>query len=255
MSLVFSESTNNTGMYELFQGLTKTNPTSYPIAKYTRDANNALAQFKMLSDRASGKWQNDDTNQTDYPIVKIDLISGQQDYPFTVDGSTPPSGFVQAGNQILDIYRVECANSSGIYSELFPYDQSSDRSSFVENRKISGQPTRYDKLANGIFLDSKPNFNYRVANEGDAGLYIFVNRTPPYFTSAATTQKPGIPDFFHEYLVYRPAFLYCITNLPTLAPGYLNFLRTMEKDIELYFSGRDKDEHRNITNRSPRDFI
>lgn len=241
MSLVFSESTNKTGMYELFQDLTQTNTTTYPIAKFTRDANNAYANFKMLSDRASGTWQNDDTNQTDYPIIKLNLVSGQRDYPLTVDGSSTP-------NQILDIMRVDCAvSSTGNLQELIPYDQTTGEpipQAYLSSN--TGIPYRYDKLANAIFLDPTPNFS-STAGATSGGMWVYINRTPVYFLSSDTTKKPGIPDFFHEYLVYRPAYFYCVTKLPQLAAGYLNILQKLEQDIAYYYAHRNKDERKELT--------
>lgn len=239
MALPFSESTNKTGMYELFQDLTFTNTSSYPIAKFTRDANNAYANFFMLAIRASGKWQVDDNNQTDYPELKVNLTSGQFDYSFTTDAASTP-------NQILEIERVEIATDAtgAIFEVLEPYDEVKDDESIVYNRTITGIPYRYSKRATGLFLDPTPN--YSCAN----GIRVFLSRTPIYFLSTDTTKKAGIPDFFHEYLVYRPAYLYAVAKLPKLAAGYLAFLNKMERDIGIYYASRNKDEHRGISTAS-----
>ena len=69
-NMVFSEATNKTGMYELFQDLCSVNSTSYTAYKYARDANNALADYFMIAMQHSGTWQVDDTNQSDYPEGK-----------------------------------------------------------------------------------------------------------------------------------------------------------------------------------------
>lgn len=216
-------------MYELFQDLCKVNTVSYPVAKFARDANSAYAYYMWLAIRASQKWQVDDTNQSDYPIITINLVSGQQDYPFTNDASSTP-------NQILDITRVEMLTPSGVAITLSSYDQTEESNSLTQAATISGTPSRYDKLANGIWLDPKPN--YASTN----GLKVYFQRTPIYFLSTDTTKKPGIPDMFHEYLVYRAAYLYCITNLPTLAAGYLVFVTKMETDIANFYYFRNKDE-------------
>lgn len=234
--MVFSESTNKTGSYELFQDLTETNTSSYTISKFTRDMNNAYAYFMLLAIRNAGLWQVDDTNQTDYPIITMNIVSGQQDYPFTVDGSSVP-------NQILDITRVECASDSAksFWRVLDGYDQTDEDSALTQLATISGVPYRYDKLANGIWLDQKPNYS------ATAGLKVYFQRTPVYFLVSDTTKKAGIPDFFHEYLVYRCAYLYAVKNIPAIANNYFAVMQKMEKDIALYYSQRDRDEHRRIT--------
>jgi hypothetical protein len=241
MALAFSNSADGTGLVELLSDLTNTtaaSTSSYSLKKKTRDINSAYAQFMMLAIRASGKWQMDDTNQTDYPIIKMNLVSGQQDYPLLVDGSTIP-------NQILDVQRVECATDSTAtkFSVLEAYDQTDETMSLQYLATLSGIPTRYDKLANGIFLDRKPNFS------ATNGLYVYFSRTPVYFLSTDTTKTAGIPDFFHEYLVYRPAYLFCAAKGLDQAPAYLAFLTKMERDIAQYYSGRDRDEHRFMTSQ------
>src|SRR3990167_10839770 len=153
-NMVFSESTNRTGMYELFQDLCKVNSTSYTAYKYARDANNALLDYFGLAIGASGKWQVDDLNFTSYPEISINLVSGQFDYPLTSDADANP-------NQILDIEKVECATSDGTFFTLKPYDEMNDGdASIVQGRTIEGTPYRYSKRANGIFLDPKPDYAY-----------------------------------------------------------------------------------------------
>lgn len=239
MAIPFSDSVNKIGLVETLGDLTNTNDTSsssYSLAKKTRDINSAYAQFMMLAIRASGKWQVDDTNQTDYPIITMNLVSGQQDYPFTTDASSVP-------NQILDITRVECAidTTSQFFQPLKAYDQTDEEGSMTYESSQSGIPYRYDKLANGLWLDQKPNFSRTN------GLKVWFQRTPIYFLSTDTTKVAGIPDMFHEYLIYRPAYLWCAQKGMTQATPYLQFLQKMEKDIGLYYAQRDKDEHRVIS--------
>lgn len=238
--LQFSESTNKTGLYEAFQDKTNTNSTSYSAYKFARDANSALADYFMLAVAASGKWQVDDTNQTDYPEIKVNLVSSQFDYPLTTDASSTP-------NQILDIERVEVANSTAgtTFNVLEAYDEMDGDSSIVFGRTITGVPYRYSKRANGIFLDPTPSFS--CTN----GIRIFYARTPSYFAGTDTTKVAGIPDAHQEYLVYRPAYLYCVKNIPELASGYYAILKDLEKRIKLYYSQRNRDEHRGISTYQP----
>lgn len=233
--MVFSESTNKTGMYELFQDLTSTNSSSYSAYKFARDINNAYADYFMVAIGSSGKWEVDDTNHSDYPEISINLVSGQYDYPFTTDASSTP-------NQILDIERVEVAvdSSASNWIKLEPYDEMGGDNSIVYDRTQTGKPTRYAKRANGIFLDSTPD--YSCTN----GLRVFFARTPSYFVGTDTTKKPGIPDAHHEYLVYRSAYLYSVKNLPQLSNGYFAVLQGIEKKIKEYYARRNRDEHRNI---------
>ncbi len=238
-NMVFSEGTNRTGMFELFQDLCKVDSSDYTAYKFARDANNALGSYFIRAIKASGTWQVDDTNQTDYPEIKINLVSGQFDYPLTTDASS-------SANQILDIERVECASETTAlttgFRTLEAYDEMKDGiPAIVANRGITGVPVRYSKRANGLFLDPTPNFS------ATNGLRIFFARTPTYFAGTDTTKVAGIPHAHQEYLVYRPAYLYCVTNLPQLANGYLNIVLRLEKEIDEWYAFRNRDERKIMT--------
>ncbi|WP_395019799.1 hypothetical protein [Dongia sp.] len=206
---------------------------SYTLKKKTRDINLALAWFFLLAGEAAGKWQLDDTNQTDYPIIKIDLVANQRDYPFTVDGSSTP-------NQILEILRVERAAENGTFEVLDPFDQTEEPEALAQLATVSGTPQRYDKLANGLFLDPKPSYSYT------AGLWVYISRTPSYFLSTDTTKTAGIPDFAHEYLALRPAWKYAVwKGLKNKADLERDVLR-MEAKIRSFYSRRNKTENSRI---------
>lgn len=231
MGIVFSESSGNTGLVELLNRLTGTGSattSSYPLAEKTRDINSAYAYFNMLQAMSDSRGQSEDTNQSKYPIITLNIVSGQQDYNLTVDGESTP-------NQILDVMRVECKDASGNWNLLYGYDYGEERNALSQNAITAGTPTRYDKYANALWLDKVPNYN--SAN----GLKIYVSRTPSYFTISDTTKKPGIPDMFHEYLAYRPAFLYCLPKLPELAKNYLVIVEKFENDIAMWYGGKNRD--------------
>lgn len=236
MSLLqFSDTTTKQGVVQLLEKLTKskTSASSYSLEEKTRDINTTLAWFWLLALKANGKIQLDDTNQTDYPIIRMDLVSGQGDYAFSIDGSVVP-------NQILNILRVECANAQGKFSTLEKFDMSDEIESLNYLRSLSGQPYRYDELGGALWLDPKPNFSYA------AGMEVTIGRGASYFVTTDTTKKPGIPEMFHEYLAYRPAYLYAVTYLPNLAPGYLKIVEKIEKEIGIYYASRNAREHRKI---------
>ena len=89
------------------QELTNTQNTttsSYTTVSKTRDINSALNKVQLIRIQNEGKWQVDDTNQTDYPIITGDLVANQQDYSFVTDAE---------GNRIRDIYRGEIKGSTG----------------------------------------------------------------------------------------------------------------------------------------------
>lgn len=218
-----------TEILDLIQRNTNTQNTttsSYTLAAKTVDVNNALNNYFIKANQYAGNWRPvDDTNQTDYPIVYADIVSGQQDYSFTVD---------EQGNQILDIYNIRIKNANtGEWTTLKQIDQSSITDAQLSTLN-SGIPTEYYLTANGIFLVQKPNFSLTD------GLEISINRTSTYFLTSDTTKKAGIPWVHHEYLALRPSYFYCLQKGLPQANNYKITLDEMERDIEKYYSNRNR---------------
>lgn len=229
--MVFSDTTDRDGIIELIEDMTGTQSattSSYTLKTKTRDVNNAYANYFLIGFQAEGRWQLDDTNQVDYPIITTALTANQQDYSFTVD---------QQNNQILDIYRVEILDSTGNAVELAPIDQFDIKGiALTEFMETASQPVYYDKTANGIVLYPKPDYT------NSAGLKIYYNRTPSYFVSTDTTKQPGIPDMFHEYLALRPSYQYCLRKGLAQVANLKQDMLLMEESIRSYYSQRSKDE-------------
>jgi hypothetical protein len=262
MSLVFNDTLTKRGIVQLYEsecgysdGDVSGNTTR--LKKLTADVNLALDDFTALAIKADGRWQFDDSNQTDYPILTTNLVAGQRDYAFTTDN---------AGNLILDIFKVFVASQTGVFTELRPVDVesgddspligaasgqigSASMSSFTDGRNATGTPNRYDKLGNGIFLDPVPSYSY--AN----GLKVYVNREGSYFAYGDTTKKPGVPGLFHRYFALKPALDYCRRNnrknYAAIAAEILKFegdeARGIVGSIQAYFSRRNKDERARLT--------
>lgn len=224
-----------------------TTSSSYPIADKTTDINSALNWYMVMANQSAGNWRPaDDTNQTDYPVVFADLVSGQQDYVFTVD---------EQGNQILDIYKVRILQPDGVtWRTLTPVDVNDvTKDQQTYNLTSSGTPDKFYVTANGIFLVVPPNYSWRIGTELKSGLEIYTNRTPTYFTSSDTTKKAGIPWVHHEYLALRPSWLYCVQKGLSQASSYALLLfgadgkSGMEGAIKSYYSNRTRYEERKMT--------
>ena len=238
MSLVFSNITTKNGILQIIErncgfGDGDITSNSTRLAQFTGDVNLAIDKVFGFMFPLGGTWQLDDSNQTDYPIVQTDIVSGQRDYSFLTDGS---------GNIILDIYKVMVADTSGIFHEIEPQDQqSSSDSSFYDGQNTGGVPTRYDKTGNGIFLDFIPNYN------STNGLKVFINREATYFTTSDTTKKVGFAHLFHEYFALYPSYQYCRINSPQLAQSLYRDLIEMEQAIKDYYGSREKDVKNRMT--------
>ncbi len=238
MSLQFSDATNYRGIVQVFEkeigaeyGDVSGNTTK--LKSFTADVNLAFDEFLALAFRADGRWQFDDSNHTDYPIITTNLVSGQRDYTFTTD---------ETGNVVLEVDRVLVADDSGIFHEVQPVDVATDGDvTPFYGTSSTGVPARYDKLANGIFLDPIPNYNETN------GLKVYINREASYFTYTDTTKKPGVPGLFHRYFAIRPAYDYARRNSLAVLPQLQVELIRLEQSIGEHFTFRNADERKRMT--------
>lgn len=215
-------------------GLTRISGNSTLLGQWTTSVNLALTDAFRIIFEADGRWQFDDSNHTDYPIIYTDLVSGQRDYTFTVDENS---------NLILDIEKVAILGSATdtIYQEIKPWDiHKEDYSPFVANdSSADGTPNIYDKLGNAIMLDPIPD--YAATN----GLKVYISREGSFFTTSDTTKKPGIDARFHEYLVIKPVLNYAMTNGLASVGLLRERVALMEQEMMDVYSRRAQDE-RNI---------
>lgn len=228
MSMVFSDTTNRIGLIQSLEDLTGTQDvSSYSTKVKTKDINLALDDYQNLVKEVSGTWQADDSNHTKYPNMKFDLVSGQQDYSFTVD---------EQGNQVQDIYRVECMGPDGKWRLLTPVDEMRYTDAISDIETQTGTPSEYWKTANGIFLKSIPNYSQTL------GIRMFYTRSPNYFDSSDTSKTPGIPNGHHKYLFFKPAYWYWLPIDSTKATLFQNEVFRIEEEIRKDISNRNRDE-------------
>lgn len=231
--MLFSDTTTRTGLLQLVEDLTGTqNVSSYSTAIKTRDINLAFDDYQNLVKKVAGTWEADDSNHTKYPNAKFNLVSGQQDYSYTVD---------EQGNQVQDIYRVECMDSAGNWYLLKPVSEMTFPEAISQIDTLSGTPTEYWKTANGIFLKVKPNYTQTL------GIRMFFTRSPDYFLSTDTTKKAGIPNGHHRYLAVKVAYWYWSPRDTAKANTFYTELQRLEKNIEREISDRSRDEVQIIT--------
>lgn len=244
MAIQFNDTTTLNGLAQFYaEEIGMSNPVDLTgntdkMKKFTARVNNALDRYFRLAIEASGRWQLDDSNHTDYPIIKGNITAGRRDYKFLTD---------ETGNAILDIYKVFIKNTtSGRYEEIYPTDvqSQSGNESFTDGENTQGHAYRYDKTANGIFLDLVPNESVTK------GLKVYINRSPSYFTYTDTTKKPGFP-YYQEYFYLRPAYEYArinnLANLPRLEAEILKLegdpTRGIVGLIARAYGAREKDDN------------
>lgn len=207
--------------------LTKTNVTSFPNADMAILVSNANERIASLIIQSDGRWEYDDTNQTDIPIATTALVSAQQDYSLATTH--------------INIERVELKDSAGKWRKLTPIDQSDiyDQS-MTDLLTGGGTPTYYDKLGSSLFLYPSPNYSQ------SASLKIFFTRPPVTILSSdvsSTTVSPGFNALYHDLVALIVSYEYAIANgLPNANQLQSEIVRK-EEALKEDFALRSKDEH------------
>jgi hypothetical protein len=76
------------------------------------------------------------------------------------------------------------------------------------------------------------------------GLRVYFQRTASIFTSAEVTTGTKVPGFvspFHVLLCYKAALPFAISYKKDRVPLFLNEINRLEKDLETFYSKREKD--------------
>lgn len=219
--------------------IVKASATSLPDSEILASANNAMERETAIIRNSEGRWQWDDSNDTDFPFATTSLVINQQDY------SLDPTHY--------RIERVELKDEAGSWKKLIPIDQAD-----IYNQSLTGFlssiaiPSYYDKVGNSLFLYPIPSYSQA------ASLKVFYERGPSYFLSTDTTKTPGFNPLFHKIIPYWIAYDYAVINdLPITKTLYqmtgngdaVGLIPEMENNLKGYYLLRDKDEHLRLQSR------
>lgn len=239
--------------------------TSYADALLLIRVNTAMQKVADVILGADGRWDWDDSNNTDFPEGTTTLVSAQADYGIDVS--------------YLKILGVSIKNQSGIWRKLLPFDAAQDLTNSTtpltflpltnfgptmdraEFLKTPGAPQFYDVHGNSIILYPAPDNGISVTLT--AGLKIYAQRTAQLFTSAEVstgTKVPGFAALYHHIVAYIAALPYALSYKPERVPMIqAEILRVMgdpDKGITgalaRFYSKRDKDERTIMTPRKIR---
>lgn len=246
MSLYFNDTTKKKGIIQSIErkvlNYGDISSNTEKLKHWTAEVNIAADEVWAKIFQSAGTFQADDINHTDYPELTLNLVSGQRDYFFTTD---------ERGNLILDIYKVFVAQEDNVggnvlYNEIYPVDSDRDpgTSDFYDGLDTTGTPYRYNKTGRGIFLDAVPG--YSKTN----GIKVLFSRESLYFTYTDTTNKPGFDGLFHELLALIPATKYAEDNNLQNATKLRGRTDKMMKELEIYYSHRDRQQRRPIRHQS-----
>lgn len=205
----------------LVTDLTNADTTAFPTATRLIYANAAQAEVSGDIIGCDGRWQWDDTNYTNRPIGKANLVSGQQDYGFD--------------DTFLYVERVEIFNSSGDKFKLSPIDSHDIDVALSEYQSTNGTPLEYDKVGASVLLYPAPDYNYTN------GLFVHFKRKTKDITTFGS-DSPGFIATEHMILPYKIAIPYCIKFHPERVALYEQKVREHQERIKAHYSRRSKDE-------------
>jgi hypothetical protein len=225
--MVFSSSSDNTGIVEQIRAMCRVDSSQWPTARIVNSTNNYhdfLIGYFLAKDK---RFNWDDTNHSKLPIGTT-AVTGASDYSFTTD---------EQNNKILNLLRIEYIDANSNETKLEELDE------MVEDSSIgaieTGQPTGYYKIADNVIrLNLKPT----------AGtLRFYFQRTGSYFVATDTTKEPGTPAILHRGYVIAGAYDCALTlGLNNLQPLSVERDREEQKVIR-FFESRNNDVRGRIT--------
>src|ERR1035437_379041 len=201
------------------------------LATFTRYINEALNTVVNLIMTADGRWQFDDTNNTDFPIATTTLVttpgSEQQDYTFDIT--------------MLRILRIEVLDATGAWRKLTPLDETDVYdTSLSDLLKSPGLPLYYDKQGASIFLYPKP---LATSVTSIAGLKVWFQRPPSYFVTGDTTKVPGFNSMYHRLVAMIASRDYAVFKQLSVAKALSDLVQLGEDSLVENYALRNKDEH------------
>jgi len=232
--IVFSNSTDKTGIVEQARALMRVDSFQWPTENIVNSCNNYLDTVTGYAIGADRRFQFDSSNHSKLPIGTTNLVINQAEYSFLTD---------EQGNKILNLIRIDILDASGLYRQLIPIDQANlNGVALDEWNKTAGLPLYYDKIADNIIkLYPKP-----IASV-TAGLKFYFQRTPYYYVAADTTRETGMPPLLDRGFVIASAYDGALTlGLANLQPLSIEFQKEQEKMID-YFENRLTDEPLKMT--------
>ena len=132
--MVYSDTENFLGIVQDIDFLVHTNSTTYTLANKTRNSNRAVDRAVTIIMQADGRWKYDDSNYTNLPIARGNLVSGQREYSVLVAH--------------LKVLGISIKDSNGDFRKLVRIPNSAFSQDEEERHETDGTPVEYGLTAN-----------------------------------------------------------------------------------------------------------
>ena len=206
-------------------GIDRNDTTTYPIADFTRNANNWYRRVNAWIWQVTGEWEYDDSNYTNLPEATADLVNGQRDY--------------ELPSTAQKIDRVEVLDNLGNSQKLEAIDKSQITISMDEFEKTAGMPKYYDVLGRSLLLYPAPSSSNTTLSNG---IKLYFSRDINEFQTTDTSASPGFIEDFHEMISVGAAIDFAETvgdyNRSTTLN---NRMKSLKEDLVKYYGSNQRD--------------
>lgn len=234
--MVFNDTSSRLGLIQECEDLTGLGDANISgdavmLDRFTRWINEAYFKTTGVIIQSDGRWQWDDSNQTNQPVATSDLVNGQRDY--TVLAAAPT-----ASQDWLEVDRVEIQQQTGDGKLILrPFDKEDLKQSIDQWYKTDALPTKFDFEGGSIKLYPSPNY------DKTDGLKIWFKRAPLLFADTDTTKKPGFSSIYHRYLALEASYSYLLTkDMGERREVVKRDMVEMLEEIKQHYSKRSKYE-------------
>jgi hypothetical protein len=269
--MILNDTVNKSGLFQDIDFLVDTNDSIYLPVDKLRNINLAQEEITGVIIACDGTWQWDDSNYTDLPIGKTNLVANQKDYSFADDHLVINAIEIQdlQGNwkrlEPIDkypdfnraLYHKSITNiqntSTTVTQDLLELQDGSqfllqngdtllfsETTTITSGLEVSGTPLYYDKVGESIMLYPSPN--YSLTN----GLKAFYQRKAQSFTITDSNKAPGFAPHLHRYLSICASYDWAIAKSHPKMKFLLSEKNRYTKLIKDFYSIRIKDETKRI---------
>ncbi len=238
--MTFNDTTSRNGLIQECEFLTGTGDAGISgdtnlLKHFTRLINARYHQVVTMILDSQDDWDFDDINNSDFPAFSTALTTNR-------DTSIP------ASEKVLKIKRVDVTYDGQTWYKAEPFDsgetglglgRAADTAmEAVVDSRFSKTAPKYDLKKNSIILYPKAN-STDVAN--GARIKVEYTREVDEFTTADTTQEPGIDEPFHRMIAVGASLDFAVakgtTNKNDLAAMYGDY----EARLRKYYGKKNED--------------
>lgn len=223
--MVFSDTSDKTGLVQDVDFFCGTNSTTFPLADKAREMNRWY--YKVIVDilKSSKRYEFDDSNLTTNPIVTFTLVEGQNDYSL-------PSNY-------LKLHAVEIKDAAGNWKRIKETTLQELKSSVTDFRTSSGLPAYYYIFGGSIWFEPAPTATSATLTNGGK---FYISREVDVFTASDTTQEPGFAEAFHRILSLGCAYDWLLVNGPeSKAASVRTELEQLRSELRAFYSEQNSD--------------